>query len=102
MQELSLRECSRVSDEAVAAVAAHGSLEALDVSALPEIGPATIKALATCCKCVAAHLSIVFCQSAWLTQASCMQLQSCARAHCYSGVMGMSSCLCCFRLWFVP
>jgi hypothetical protein len=53
VQELSLRECSRVSDEAVAAVAAHGSLEALDVSAVPEVGPATIKALATACKCAA-------------------------------------------------
>ena len=51
MQELSLRECSKVSDEAVAAVAAHGSLEVLDVSSLPDVGPATIKALATCCKC---------------------------------------------------
>lgn len=50
-QELSIRECSRVSDEAVAAVAAHGSLEALDVSGIPEIGAATVKALATACKC---------------------------------------------------
>lgn len=51
LQELSIRECSRVSDEAVAAVAAHGSLEALDVSGIPEIGAATVKALATACKC---------------------------------------------------
>ena len=46
-----MRECTKVSDEAVAAVAQHGSLESLDVSALPGLGPATIKALATCCKC---------------------------------------------------
>lgn len=42
-----------MSDEAVAAVAAHGSLEALDVSGIPEIGGATVKALATACKCAA-------------------------------------------------
>ncbi len=49
-QVLSLRECWRVSDEAVAAVAQHGSLESLDVSAVSDVGPATVKALATCCK----------------------------------------------------
>ena len=42
-----------MSDEAVASVAAHGSLEALDVSGIPEIGGATVKALATACRCAA-------------------------------------------------
>ena len=46
-----------MSDEAVAAVAAHGSLEALDVSGIPEIGGATVKALATACKCAASASS---------------------------------------------
>ena len=51
LQVLSIRDCLKVSDEAIAAVAQHGALEQLDVSALPYVGPATIKALATCCKC---------------------------------------------------
>lgn len=47
MQVLSLHGCTKVSDEAVAAVALHGSLTSLNVNSIPGIGLSTIKALAT-------------------------------------------------------
>ena len=47
MQVLSLHGCTKVSDEAVAAVALHGSLTGLNVNSIPGIGLSTIKALAT-------------------------------------------------------
>ena len=47
VQGLSLHGCSKVSDEAVAAVALHGSLHSLIVNSIPGIGLSTIKALAT-------------------------------------------------------
>lgn len=46
-QVLSLHGCTKVSDEAVAAVALHGSLTSLNVNSIPGIGLSTIKALAT-------------------------------------------------------
>ena len=47
MQVLSLHGCTKVSDEAIAAVALHGSLHSLNVNSIPGIGLSTIKALAT-------------------------------------------------------
>lgn len=47
VQVLSLHGCVKVSDEAVAAVALHGSLHSLTVNSIPGIGLSTIKALAT-------------------------------------------------------
>lgn len=47
VQVLSLLGCSKVSDEAIAAVALHGTLQSLNVNSIPGIGLSTIKALAT-------------------------------------------------------
>lgn len=47
VQVLSLHGCTKVSDEAVAAVALHGSLTRLNVNSIPGVGLSTIKALAT-------------------------------------------------------
>lgn len=58
VQELSVRECTRLSDEAVAAVAANGGLESLDVSLVPSVGAATAIALASFCRC----LHFAFCK----------------------------------------
>lgn len=52
MQVLSLLGCTKVSDEAVAAVALHGSLTSLNVNSIPGIGLSTIKALATATRSV--------------------------------------------------
>ena len=51
VQVLSLHGCTKVSDEAVAAVALHGSLTSLNVNSIPGIGLSTIKALATATRC---------------------------------------------------
>jgi hypothetical protein len=50
LQELSVRECTRLSDEGLAALAANGALECLDVSLVPAVGVATMTALATFCR----------------------------------------------------
>ena len=47
VQVLSLLGCTKVSDEAIAAVALHGSLRSLNVNSVPGIALSTLKALAT-------------------------------------------------------
>lgn len=58
VQVLSVRECVRITDAGLAAVAGNGGLEELDCSLVPAAGAATAVALTTCCKC--AHSSLHF------------------------------------------
>lgn len=46
-----MRECVRISDEALAAVAENGALEELDCSLVPAVATATAVALTAYCKC---------------------------------------------------
>lgn len=55
MQVLSLHGCTKVSDEAVAAVVLQGSLHILNVNSITGIGFSTIKALATATRCACMH-----------------------------------------------
>lgn len=56
LQVLSLHGCTKVSDEAIAAVALHGSLHSLNVNSIPGIGLSTIKALATATRYASSRL----------------------------------------------
>ena len=68
MQVLSLQGCTKVSDEAVAAVALHGTLTSLNVNSIPGIGLSTIKALATATRYVHLDWSLTCQQLGWQEQ----------------------------------
>jgi hypothetical protein len=62
----SARHCSRLSDEALAALAARGQLRELDVSGSPAAGPSLMRSLAQCCKDSLEVLDLSFCRwAAW-------------------------------------
>lgn len=75
MQSLSLAGCTKVSDEAVAAVALHGNLQYLSVQGVPSIGASTMKALAT-----ATRYHPPYCADMSITRYSYCQPSSCKPA----------------------
>lgn len=62
LKALSVRGCSKLSDEALSRVASRGSLVSLDVSCCDKAGPRMLAALALCCRETLEELDVSFCR----------------------------------------
>jgi hypothetical protein len=63
LKRLSVRRCTRLSDNALASIASRGTLSGLAVSGVPSVGRCTLDALTAACGDVLAELDVSFCRS---------------------------------------